>query len=419
MVERFFARRSTAERMRSGPLGPYVDEFAQRLVEQGYTRENISRKIRLVADLSRWLAGRRMGPTNLNERRLALFLQQRCLTLPNYCGERPALQQFLAQLRTLGVTSGPCPEAIHTERQRVIAAYAQYLSQERALAPLTVKQQLAYIRRFLSECFGGKRVRCEALKPADIGKHLLRHNNTSCPRGPQAIASALRTFLRFLYIRGIIDTDLTGAVPRVAHWHLAGVPKFLTAEQIESLLQNCDQDTTLGQRDYTVLLLLARLGLRAGEVVRMELGDIDWSAGELTVRGKARQHDQMPLPMEVGEALTTYLRHGRPRCATRRVFVRMHAPHRGFQTSGAINYLVSKAIDRAGLEPVHKGARLLRQSLATYMLHQGTPLAQIGEVLRHRDIESTALYAKVDIHALRALAPPWPGNWHERTTATS
>jgi len=360
-----------------------------------------------------------MGPADLDERRVEFFLRQRRLVLPNYCGERPALKQLLVQLRELGVAPGPSSGTKCTELERITTAYAQYLSQERALAPLTVGQQVAYIRRFLSERFVTRRVRCEALKPTDIGRHLLRHNNTSSPRGPQAIASALRTFLRFLYIRGVVDTDLTGAVPRVAHWHLAGVPKFLTAEQIESLLQSCNQDTALGQRDYTVLLLLARLGLRAGEVVRMELDDLDWNTGELTVRGKAGQYDRLPLPVEVGEALAAYLRHGRPRCATRRVFVRMHAPHRGFRTSAAINYLVSKAIDRAGLEPVHKGARLLRQSLATYMLHQGASLAQIGEVLRHRDLESTELYAKVDVNALRALAPPWPGTRHERTTVPS
>lgn len=413
MVDRFFARRRTVERMRSGPLGRHVDEFAQRLEEQGYKRGSVSCKIRLVADLSRWLARRRMGASDLDERRVELFLRQRRLVLPNYCGERPALQQLLIQLREMGVTPIPSQIAKCTELERITSAFAQYLSRERALAPLTVGQQVAYIGRFLSESFATKRVSCEALKPADIFRHILRHSNTSSPRGPQAIASALRTFLRFLYIRGIFDTDLAAAVPRVAHWHLAGVPKFLTAEQIELLLQRCGQNTALGQRDYTVLLLLARLGLRAGEVVRMELGDLDWNAGELTVRGKGGQQDRLPLPVEVGEALATYLRHGRPRCVTRRVFVRMHAPHREFCSPAPVTYLVSKALDRAGLEPVHKGARLLRQSLATHMLQQGASLAQIGEVLRHRDLESTALYAKVDVNALRALAQPWPRTTHE------
>ncbi len=337
------------------------------------------------------------------------FLQQRRRVLPNYCGERPALEQLLAQLRDLGVAPGPSPGTDRTELEQITTAYAGYLSQERVLAPLTVGQQVAYIRRFLSERFGTKRVCCEALKPADIGRHLLRHN-TSRRRGPQAVASALRTFFRFLYIRGIVGIDLAGAVPSVAQWHLAGIPKFLAAEQIEAVLQSCNQATVLGQRDHTVLLLLARLGLRASEVVRMELEDLDWGAGELMVRGKGGQQDRLPMPTEAGQALAAYLHHGRPPCATRRVFVRTHAPHRGFRTSAAINYLVSKAIDRVGLEPAHKGARLLRQSLATDMLRQGASLAQIGEVLRHRDLESTALYAKVDVNALRALAPPWPGN---------
>mgnify|MGYP006282788595 CR=1 FL=1 len=409
MVERFFARRSTVDRMRSGPLGPYVDEFAQWLAEQGYTRDITSRKIRLVADLSRWLARRRMDATDLNEQRLESFLRQRRRILPHYCGERPALHQFLAQLRTLGVTPGPSPDAEHTELHRVLTTYTQYLVQERALSPMTVKQQVAYIRRFLCERFGTTQVHCEALGPADIAAHLLQHNNTASPRGPQAIATALRTFLRFLYVRGVVGNNLAGAVPRMAHWHLAGVPKFLTAEQVESLLRGCDLGTALGRRDHAVLLLLARLGLRACELIRMELDDIDWTTGELTVRGKAGQQDRLPLPADIGEALAAYLHYDRPRCANRHLFVRMNAPHRGFRSSMAIHYIVSKALERANLNPAHKGARLLRQSLATNMLGHGATLSQIGEVLRHRSQDSTELYAKVDVNRLRALARPWPG----------
>jgi integrase len=178
---------------------------------------------------------------------------------------------------------------------------------------------------------------------------------------------------------------------------------------VEQLLRCCDRDRVAGQRDYTVLLLLARLGLRAGEVVHLHLDDIDWRAGRLHVRGKGGRSDVLPLPTDVGEALATYLRGGRPRCSTRRVFVRARAPYAGFASSAAIDSIVRRALQRAGLEPPRKGAHLLRHSLATGMLRDGASLAEIGQLLRHRLPQTTEIYAKVDPVALSALAQPWPG----------
>jgi site-specific recombinase XerD len=220
---------------------------------------------------------------------------------------------------------------------------------------------------------------------------------------------ALRSFFRFLRLRGDIAIDLGASIPKIAQWHWSTLPKSLKAEEVESLLGSCDQDTISGQRDYTILLLLARLGLRAGEVVAMTLDDIDWEAGHLRVRGKGGREDLLPISPDVGKALAHYLRHGRPRCATRRVFVRMHAPRRGFTTSVAICDVVRRALARSGIDSPRKGAHLLRHSLATEMLRKGSSLAEIGELLRHRLPDTTAIYAKVDIVALRALALPWAG----------
>jgi len=197
-------------------------------------------------------------------------------------------------------------------------------------------------------------------------------------------------------------------VPTVADWRLSTLPKSLAPEQVARLLKSCDQRTVTGQRDYTILLLLARLGLRAGEVVAMTLEDLDWEAGELTVRDKGGRQDRLPLPHDVGAALATYLRQGRPRCLTRRVFVRMAAPRRGFASSVAICGIMQRALARARLHPPRKGAHLLRHSLATQMLQRGASLPEIGEVLRHELAQTTEIYAKVDFTALRALAQPWP-----------
>ena len=201
-------------------------------------------------------------------------------------------------------------------------------------------------------------------------------------------------------------------VPTVANWDLSELPKFLKPEEVESLLQSCDKSSLIGKRDYAVLLLLARLGLRSGEVVHMVLEDIDWEAGELIIRGKSARQDRLPLLQDVGEALATYLCHGRPHCSSRRVFIRQLAPHKGFSSSTAIGDIIRRAFARAGLQRMHKGAHLLRHSLATQMLNQGVSLNEIGEILRHQQPHTTEIYAKVNWGALRALAQPWPGGFN-------
>jgi site-specific recombinase XerD len=183
----------------------------------------------------------------------------------------------------------------------------------------------------------------------------------------------------------------------------------LEPEQVECLLKSCNQDTLIGQRDYVILLLLARLGLRAGEVVHMTLDHIDWESGELILHGKNRRQESLPLPQDVGEALVGYLIHGRPRCSSRKVFIRIKAPLKGFSSSVAICNVVRRALVRVKLNPAFKGSHLLRHSLATRMLREGASLAEIGDILRHQKLNTTQIYAKVDHAALKALAPPWPG----------
>jgi site-specific recombinase XerD len=229
------------------------------------------------------------------------------------------------------------------------------------------------------------------------------------------MVTALRSMFRFFLQRGTIDGDLAACVPAVADWRLATVPKYLRPEEIDRLLQACDRRTAVGRRDHAILLLLARLGLRAGEVVTVELDDIHWHAGEITVRGsKGLRHDRLPLPVDVGEALAAYVRTDRPRHAIRRVFLCARAPRRGFAGPGAVSTIVRRALDRAGLRPAAKGAHLLRHSLATRLLRAGASLSEIGEVLRHRAANTTEIYAKVDLAGLQALARPWPGSGGER-----
>lgn len=321
------------------------------------------------------------------------------------------LEQFpddLALIPSLGVESAETPFAI------LEGQYERYLRTERGLAAATVINYLPYVRRFLVERFGDGELRLLELGPPDISSFVLRHADSMSPGRAKLMVTALRSFFRFLLQRGAIEMDLAAAVPTVADWRQSAVPKYLTPEEVQAVLDACDRDKPAGRRDYAVLLLLARLGLRAGEVVALRLNDMDWRAGEMTVTGKGLRRDRMPLPTDVGQALASYLQQDRPVCSSRRLFIRMRAPHRGFAHASTVSTIVRRAVQRAGLHPPVTGAHLLRHSLATGMLRQGASLAEVGEVLRHRALNTTEIYAKIDFDGLRSVAQVWPESWGER-----
>jgi len=227
------------------------------------------------------------------------------------------------------------------------------------------------------------------------------------PRRAQVMTTALRSFLRFLLQTGKINADLGASVPSVANWPLSTIPKYLTVDQVERVIRGSVQRTSIGRRNHAILLLLARLGLRAGEVTALELGDLDWRSGELVVRGKRTSRDRFPLTEEVGAAVAAYVRHDRPRCSSRSLFIRAVAPWRGL-SSPMIGTIVKEALKRAGVQAPSWGSHVLRHSLATTLLSGGATLAQVGDVLRHRSVQTTEIYAKVDLQALRLIARPWP-----------
>lgn len=222
------------------------------------------------------------------------------------------------------------------------------------------------------------------------------------------MVTALRSFFRFLLRTGDVEIDLSSCVLSVAQGRGSSIPRFIGQEEVERLLRACDPESRVGRRDYAILLLLARLGLRASEVLALELSDVDWRAGEITVPGKGKTRERLPLPQDVGEALAAYLRRDRPPCSPRRVFTCMRAPHRGFANPSTVSTIVMRALERAELRPPVRGAHLLRHSLATGMLRRGASLREIGQVLRHRSQNATEVYAKVDFAALRSVAQPWP-----------
>jgi site-specific recombinase XerD len=220
----------------------------------------------------------------------------------------------------------------------------------------------------------------------------------------------LRAFTRYLQYQGYVAIDLASSVPSVKRWRLTSLPTYLLPKQVQQILDRCERDSPMGLRDYAILLLLARLGLRANEIAMLTLDDIDWQSGQLIARGKGRRQDQLPLPSEVGAAIADYLQHGRPRSDSRRVFIRDVAPHVGFASSSSVSMIATMALTRGGIDGVaHKGAHLFRHSLATQLLRAGASLNEIGQLLRHQQHDTTRIYAKVDIAALRSIALEWPG----------
>jgi site-specific recombinase XerD len=290
-----------------------------------------------------------------------------------------------------------------------LGQFQQYLRQERSLSEATVINYTPVARAFLSKRFPKGAVQCQQITAADITAFVQRQATLVKSKRAPLVVTALRFFLRYLFYRGIVAVDLATCVPTIATWSLSKVPRFLAREQIQKILGSCDKETAIGKRDYALLLLLARLGLRAGEVVALTLDDIDWEAGLVTVRGKGKRVAQMPLPSEVGAAIADYLSTGRPLCSSRRVFIRGKAPLTGFANSVAICSLVDRALERAAVESEYRGSHVFRHSLATGMLNHGASLEEIGDLLRHRRPDTTRIYAKVDLVSLRSIALPWPG----------
>jgi integrase/recombinase XerD len=295
--------------------------------------------------------------------------------------------------------------------ERVLHEYSSYLHEERGLAPATIENYAGYVRHFLTDISGEAELRLASVHASQIADYIRR--NAPQDRtfaAAKDIVTALRSFFRFARYRDYIHTDLAAAVPSVAGWSMASIPRAMPADCVRALL-NASKEwrKPAGLRNRAILLLLARLGLRAGEVVRLELGDIDWSDRRLSVHGKGRVERPLPLPHDVGQAIATYLEHGRAESTCRQVFLRSRAPFDGLRSASDVCQIVARAITRAGIRLGSTGSHQFRHALAVDMLRQGLSLTDIGQVLRHRSPDATRRYAKVDLEALREVALPWPG----------
>jgi len=397
--------RSLVERV-DGPLAPFVAGLDVELRGRGYSSERLRRRLRLLLELDRWMVGGSVELARLNAETIEAAVA--AAPAPGRWGSPASRRDLLAFLRDRGLVERPvAPEPSPLER--LVGAFVAYLVRERGLSESSTS---VYWYRRIATAFLADRVDPDtgalgAIVAGDASRFMLSECR-SCSRWTgMRLVVGLRGLLRFLFLEGLVERDLTGAVPRVAAWSLVSLPKALAAGDAARIVASCDRSTRVGRRDFAVLMLLARMGLRGCEVTRMHLDDIDWHAGEVIVRGKREHDERLPLPVDVGEAIADYLQHVRPRSADRHVFLAAVAPFGPLSGGeGSIGRIVRNASDRAGLPRV--GVHRLRHTVATEALKAGAPLEEIASLLRHREHATTVGYVKVDWERLRELARPWP-----------
>lgn len=391
-----------------GPLEVFAPGFAAELGRVGYRRVPVVFQLQLMAHASRWLESEGVGVEALTTGVVERFLaSRRAAGYTDYVTPR-AVAPLLGYLRALGVAPPASPVIAVGAVEVLLAGYREYLLVERGLTVDTIEGYVLAVRPFLDERErDGDELDLGGLTAADVVAFVVARCPVQSRGAAKMTVTGLRSLLWYLHLRGLIAGPLADAVPSSASWRLSGLPRALEPEQLQALLGSCDRDTATGRRDYAALVMLARLGMRAGEVAALTLDDVDWRAGELVIVGKGRRSERLPLPTDVGEAIVDYLRAGRPATAQDRcLFVRVRAPHHGL-TTGGVTQIVVSAARRSGLGQIH--AHRLRHTAATGMLRAGASLEEVGQVLRHRQVLTTAIYAKVDHNALRQLARPWPG----------
>lgn len=392
----------------TGPLVPYWLGFREELAGLGYTALSAAAQVQLMAHLSLWLSGRGLEAGDLTPWCVERFLGDRAAC--GYVKGRSVrgVAPLLGYLRGLGVAPVPAPPT-PSESERLLEEFASYLRRERALAAGTVSGYVKFAGLFVSgraAVPGGARLGLEDLSARELNAFVLAQSTRRGAGSLANVVTALRALLRFLYLRGDTPVELADAILPPPGWRASGLSRAVAGEQVTRMLAACDRRTATGRRDYAILVVLTRLGLRAGELGALSLDDVNWRAGELTVPGKGGRREQMPVPIDVGSAIADYCRHGRPRRPNRALFLAERAPY-GALSAGAVTAIVYRTCERAAVPPV--SAHQLRHTVATETRRAGAPLGEVGQLLRHRYAGTTAIYAIVGRDELGALARPWPG----------
>ena len=390
-------------------LDDQIEPFLQHLRDAGYAKRTLRKKRTIVRAFSRWASRKGIAATGLTDRHIDAFVRR----LPregksrlNF--ERAGVRLFLGYLRTTAGLQHMAPQAPVSVTAGLLQDYENHLRKDRGLAENSLRVYLPLIRTFLTSKLAGSGFP-QSLEALSIRDFVIVQTRNRSAEYVRLLATALRSFFRFLFLSGHVPVDLSLSVPRVCKFRQSTPPAFLAPEEVTRALASMDRSTSRGCRDYAILLLLARLGLRAGEIVSLELEDVCWRTAEIVVRGKGRTVERLPLLKDIGEALAAYLRKGRGVSQSRRIFLRMWAPRIGLAGPAAVGHIVRLALARAGIRRSGRGAaHLFRHGLATRMIRHGASLPEIAEVLRHRSQMTTSGYTQVAFEALREVAQPWP-----------
>ena len=409
MLEHFFKGAQTPRRLRQTYFGQYLDSFAEALVSDGYAVHSGWLHINTIEYFGKWLSKNSIAVSQIScvhAEKFLLFRQRKKLLRRNDSASLKRMIGLLVQEGVVAEEIRPAP----TQSEVLIKEFADYLTNQRGLAPSTILYYKEFAFGFLNNCNSDTSFSLSAISAEDVINFIRKQAPTFRSRRVKLMTTAIRSFLQFARYRNYIRIDLAAAVPVVGYWSMATIPKALDRDHVMAILHDADRNTPLGRRDYAILLLLSRLGLRAGEVANLLLDDIDWQEGCIAVRGKGGQHSKMPTQKDVGEAIVEYLQKDRPATSgSRAVFLRFRSPHVGLTGGEVVGNVVKRALKRAGIKSLRNGAHQLRHALACEMLRNEASLAEIGELLRHRAPQSTMIYAKVDELSLQPLALPWPG----------
>ena len=408
MLETFFEATPTLIRLRSGPTGAFADGFAESLRKSGYARETARGYLRAASHLGTWMQAEGVTVDLLDERAVAGFARHlhRCRCLRGnrgvYANAVAGAGHFLAHLRARGDVPLPPAPAVR-KRPELVERFEDWMRFHRGVVERTLEGYRPVLVDLLRRAGDPKSFTAESLRRFVLDR-VAPHGGSQA----KTTTNAMRMFVRYAVSQGLCEARLVDAIPTIAHWRLTSLPVYLPPADVERLVRAPDSSTPLGLRDRAMLLLAARLGLRAGDIVALRLGAINWQGGTFVVTGKGRRASRLPLPQDVGDALLAYLAEARPDVGDDHVFLRLRAPFGRLRHQVTVSEAVSRAAKRAGIQMPRGGAHVLRHSLATTLVRGGVPLSAIRVVLRHRSNQTTTLYAKVDVPALLKVARPWP-----------
>lgn len=411
MLEQIFKSQKTIQTLRSGLLGQYIDEFSNIFIEEGYCSKSMVSSFGIISKLTIWLQEHQIKLEDFNENQINAFILYRKSTTTHFLrrGDGKTIQKLIDFLRKKNcIPQGMRPVSKNKSIDECVQKYTLYLSEEKGLRQASIKRGGDIVHRFLFKLFGQKTLSFHELTRDSLLNYINDSYKQYSSKNTQLIASTLRSFTHFLVTNGQVKAEFTGYIPSISSYRAAHLPEFITRNQVSQLLSFCDQNKPSGCRNYAILLLLIRLGLRACEVLRLSLDDINWLQGNIQIQGKGQKLRVLPLPHEVGQAIATYLKNARPHCPDRQVFICSRAPYRALNNVSDISSIVRRALLSAGLSPQHKGAHLLRYTTATEALRCGATLFEVSDLLGHCSIDTTALYTKIDITRLEELAMPWP-----------